>query len=111
MASQGNKVDKTAMRRRRLFNDFGWSAIAFASLLVIFCLASYQPQIEYKDLDLVRVFNGVLLTISIASILAGIWKATFRWKFLSVALAVAWLVPFILYFMSFAGPLFDIHFT
>jgi uncharacterized membrane protein YccC len=110
MASQGNRANKP-VQRRPLFNDIGWPTIAFVSLVVIFCLMGYHSQIAYKYLSLVDVFFGILLAISIVGIILGVWKASFRWKYLSVALAVVWLVPFVLYVMSFAGPLFDTHFT
>ena len=110
MVSQGNRANKP-VQRRSLFNDIGWSTIAFVSLVVVFCLMGYRSQIAYKYLSLVDIFFGILLAISMVSIIAGVWKASFRWKYISVALAVIWLVPFVLYVMSFAGPLFDIHFT
>jgi len=75
---------------------------------------SYRSQIPYKYLGLVDAFSGALLAVSIASSVVGVWKASLRWKYLNIALAVAWLIPFVLYAMSFAGPLFDMryaHFT
>lgn len=111
MVTQVNRVDKTAMRRRRLFSDIGWSVIAAAALVAEWILASNYNQIPLVYSNLILMIAGLLLAVSLLGIMMGVWKASFRWKFLSVALALVWLVPFILYVMSFAGPLFDIHFT
>lgn len=102
-----NKQTKKPARRRYNFDDIGWSAIAFVSLLIIFYLMSYRSQIALKYLNFVDVFFGFLLTISIVSILMGVWRATLKWKYVNAALAVVWLVPFVLYAMLFAGPLFS----
>jgi hypothetical protein len=113
MVSQNKQANKQ-VQQRYTFNNIGWSAIAFVSLVAIFCLISYRSQIAYKYLNLVDVFFGILLVASIVSIIVGVWKASLRWKYLSVALAIVWLIPFVLYMMLFAGPLFDmrdVHFT
>lgn len=93
------------------FNDIGWSSIALFGLLVIWGLTSYQSTISAKYVGLISVFYGILLAVSLAGIMLGVWKARFRWKFLSVAIAVIWLIPFTLYVMSFAGPFFYFGFT
>lgn len=110
MNIRDNQANKPAHCRLQ-FNNIGWSAIAFVSLIIIFCLIGYHSQIAYKYLNLVDVLFGILLATSISGIIMGVWKANFRWKFLSVVLAVVWLIPFVLYTMSLSGPLFDIHFT
>jgi len=108
---QASEIHKKKTQDRRLFNDVGWSAIALVSLVVTWWLMSNRNSITYKYLGFINFLTGVLLVLSVASIMAGVWKASFRWKLLSVTMALVWLVPFVLYAMSFAGPLFYINFT
>lgn len=110
MVSKNKKANKS-VKHQYFFDDFGWPTIAFIALIMVFCLMSYRSQIVLKYLNLVDVLYGVLLTVSIVSILTGVWRATLKWKYVNVALAVIWLIPFVLYVMSFAGPLFYFDFT
>lgn len=110
MASNVNRIHQTK-RGLRSFDDVGWSAISVASLVVAWWFMNYQSSIAYKYSHLITIFIGILLAVSIASIMTGVWKASFQWKFLSIAMALVWLAPFLLYMLSLASPLFYIRFT
>lgn len=109
MAVKVNRVHK-AKRDPLSFNNIGWPAIAAATLMTAWFLMNYR-QFPVAYGNLILVITGTMLVASLASIIMGVWRASFRWKLLSVAIAVVWLVPFIFYAMGLAGPFFNIQFT
>lgn len=103
MASQ-NKQTKKQIQRAGTFNNIGWSTIAFVLLVIVGGFIKSQPYIAVKYLGVVNAFVVILFVVSLACMMMGVWKASLRWKYLAVLIALIWVItlPFIL--LLLAGP-------
>jgi|GEM_PF-2713605 len=103
MVSQ-NKQANIQVQRQRNFSNIGWSALALILLVIVGSLIKFQSDIALKYLGLVDVLVIVFFIASLIGIMMGVWKASLRWKYLAVAIAIIWIVTLPFVILLFAGP-------
>ena len=106
MANKVNRVHKEK-RGALTFSDIGWSAIAIAILSATWLLMVYRDQLSSSYGSLVLVIIGIGVGSSLVCIGMGLWKASYYWKLLVVAVALFWMVDLFGYTALLAGPLID----
>ena len=94
---------RTSKSGNYLFDDIGWSIAAFVAVVVAWYLMNYQFGI--KDRAWSQALIGIILVISLGSVVMGAWKARFWWKFIAIGIALLWITVLPFYLILLAGPL------